>query len=108
MVAWIPLAKALAPHVTAIVTAALPAFTTKKTDQPETSSSLVQQQIAELQSAATRNDAHIRELAEQLQAAALAIESAAEQARRRVRQLYVLSGLSLAVAVGALWVAVAA
>lgn len=105
MVAWIPIAKALAPHVTAIVTAALPAFTRRDDPVEASSPGLTQQQIAELQAAATRNDAHIRELAEQLQTAAQAIEQAAALADRRLRQLWLVSGVSLTTAVAALLVA---
>ena len=54
MPAWlIPALKAALPHVASIVAAASPAFTRKNTaDQ-----NVLQQQITELQSAATTNDA---------------------------------------------------
>ncbi|MEO8441645.1 MAG: hypothetical protein ABI547_04110 [Betaproteobacteria bacterium] len=63
MPAWlIPAIKAVLPHVGTIIAAAAPAFTRKNAaDQ-----NVLQQQITELQSAATANDAHIKELAAQI------------------------------------------
>ena len=70
----IPALKAVLPHVGTIIDAAKPAFTRKPPDgggvppAPE-----VQQQIAELQEAASRNAMHIRELAAQLQTTVAAL-----------------------------------
>ncbi|MDX9873704.1 MAG: hypothetical protein RBS88_02255 [Spongiibacteraceae bacterium] len=105
MVAWMALAKAVAPHVTTIVTAAIPAFTTRKIDDPEGQLALAQQQIAELQQAVTRNDAHIRELAEQLRMTVLALEEAGRQAQRRLWLALGASGMALVAAVAAIWLA---
>lgn len=107
MVAWVTLAKAVAPHITTIVSAALPAFTTRKSDQPEGSAALMQQQIAELQGAVTRNDSHIRELAEQLQTMVLSLEEAAVLAQRRMRLLYIVSGAALVASLSAIILVVA-
>ncbi|MBX3652089.1 MAG: hypothetical protein KF771_12030 [Burkholderiales bacterium] len=104
MPAWlIPALKAVLPHVGTIVSVAAPAFTKMRSgaaDNPAT----VQQQIAELQAAASQNATHIRELAAQLQATVTALEQAAAVAEARQRRLMllctgavVLSALALAV-----------
>ena len=66
MAAWfVPAVKAILPYVSAIVTAAVPVFTTRKADEAAAAQAqLLQKQIAELQSAASQNAVHIRELAE--------------------------------------------
>lgn len=100
MPAWlIPALKAVLPHVGTIVSVAAPAFTRMKggaADNP----AAVQQQIVELQAAASQNAAHIRELAEQLQATVKALEQAAVIAEARQRRLMLL-GIS-AVALSAI------
>jgi hypothetical protein len=65
MVAWIPAVKAILPFLAQIVTAAIPAFTTKadKTGTDE----LTRNQIAELQEAVTHNAESLKTLAAQLQ-----------------------------------------
>ena len=88
MAAWlIPALKAVLPHVGTIISAAVPAFTKKKTDAAN-QTHLLQQQIAELQSAASQNAAHIRELAEQLQNTVAALEHAALIAEARLRRVF--------------------
>ena len=69
MAAWfIPAVKAILPFVSPIVSAALPVFTTRKSDEATTSQSeILQRQISELQTAASQNALHVKELAEQLQ-----------------------------------------
>ncbi len=104
MPAWlIPALKAVLPHVGTIVSVAAPAFTKMRsgaTDNPDA----VQQQIAELQAAASQNAAHIRELAAQLQTTVKALEQAAAVAEARQQRLmllgigaFALSALALAV-----------
>jgi hypothetical protein len=102
MPAWlIPALKAALPHVASIVAAASPAFTRKNTaDQ-----NVLQQQITELQSAATTNDAHIKELAAQIKNTVELLEIA----ERRHQRLFalcvgtiVLSLLALGIAIFAL------
>lgn len=101
MAAWlIPAVKAILPLVTPIVSAALPAFTTRKPGAPvQETSPLLQQQIAELQQAASANAVHIKELAEQLQKTVTALETTASLAEVRVRRLGRLAGAALALAV---------
>jgi hypothetical protein len=99
MPAWlIPAIKAALPHVASIVAAASPAFTRKNTaDQ-----NVLQQQITELQSAATTNDAHIKELAAQIKNTVELLE-VAESRRQRLLAFcigaIVLSLLALGIAI---------
>jgi hypothetical protein len=77
MAVWlVPALKAVLPHLGTIISATLPAFTKKKADAVANQTLLLQQQIAELQSAAAQNAAHIKELAEQLQGTVAALEHA--------------------------------
>lgn len=100
MAPWlIPALKAVLPHVGTILQAAGPVFTRKKpveaggADTP----ALVQQQIAELQAAASQNAANIKELAAQLQGTVAALEQAALVAEARLRRALLLCGLAAAV-----------
>lgn len=90
MPAWlIPALKAVLPHVGTIVSVAAPAFTKMRggaTENPGT----MQQQIAELQAAASQNAEHIRELAAQLETTVKALEQAATVAEARHRRLMLL------------------
>jgi multidrug resistance efflux pump len=105
MASWLlPALKAILPHVGMIVDAAKPVFTRKK---PETGSD-VQQQIAELQAAATANAEHVKELAEQLQSTVAALEQTAGVAELRLRRATVSASISLGVSIAALLVAVIA
>ena len=87
----IPAVKAILPYVSSIVTAAIPVFTTRKSDEAAAAQAqLLQQQIAELQSAASKNAVHIKELAEQLQKTITALEQGASLAESRFRRTAVL------------------
>lgn len=92
MAAWFgPAVKAILPYVSAIVGAAIPAFTTRKSDDAAAAQSqLLQKQIAELQSAASKNAVHIKELAEQLQKTVAALEQGASLAELRLRRIAAL------------------
>ena len=101
MAAWlIPALKAVLPHVGTIISAASPAFTRKKTDANQTL--LLQEQIAELQSAASQNAAHIKELAEHLQGTVAALEQAALVAEAKLRRTFLLSVVAMALSAAAL------
>lgn len=90
MAAWlIPALKAVLPHVGTIISTAAPVFTRKR-DDAASQGLLLQQQITELQAAASQNAAHIRELAEQLQGTVAALEQAAAIADARLRRAYLL------------------
>ena len=97
MALWLATIKALLPHVATIVTAATPHFTKGKGGD-----ATQQAQIEELQRAVAQNAEHIKELAEQLRNAAAALELAARANETRLRWAYLSSALSLAVALGAL------
>lgn len=91
MPAWlIPALKAVLPHVGTIVSAAKPVFTRKSPDAAPDQPILLQQQVTELQAAASANDAHIRELAAQIQNTVAVLETAAALAERRHRWMLFL------------------
>ena len=105
MAAWlIPALKAVLPHVGTILTATVPAFTKKKADAVANQTLLLQQQIAELQSAASQNAAHIKELAEQLQNTVAALEHAASIAEANLRRVFLVCVVAAAMSVAALCV----
>lgn len=103
MPAWlIPVLRSVLPHVGTIVSAAAPVFTRKSADAAASQAALLQQQITELQSAASENDAHIKELALQLQDAVEALQQGAALAEKRYRGALLLCVLSLVVSATAL------
>ncbi len=105
MAAWlIPALKAVLPHVGTIISTAAPVFTSKKVDAVA-GQSVLQQQITELQSAASRNAAQIKELASQLQETLTALEKAATMADARLRNALVYCALASLLSVAALGVA---
>ena len=103
MAAWlIPALKAVLPHVGTIISAASPAFTRKKTDANQTL--LLQEQIAELQSAASQNAVHIKELAEQLQTTVAVLEDAALIAQKKLRWVVLFCLVATALSALAMYV----
>ena len=110
MAAWlIPAVKAILPFVTPIVSSALPVFTTRKNDEAAAvQTGVLQKQITELQSAASQNALHVKELAEQLQKTVSALEAGAALAESRFRRLMAFAAASFALALLALGVALAA
>ena len=89
MPAWLlPVVKFILPHLGSIVLAANPSFTQRKEGE---AGGVVQQQIAELQAAASENAAHIKELAEQLRLTVKALEEGAAVAEKRMRRIYALA-----------------
>lgn len=106
MAGWlIPALKAVIPHVGDILSAAKPVFTKKKPEAAANSADLLQQQIAELQSVASQQSSHIKELAAQLENTVAALETAAEVAEARLRRVLIFTALSAAFSVAALGVA---
>lgn len=98
MPAWlIPALKAVLPHIGTIISAAAPVFTRKNADAVANQTLLLQQQITELQSAASQNAAHIKELAAQLQSTVAALEQAASIAEARLTRALLLGIASTAV-----------
>ncbi len=103
MAGWlVPALKAVLPHVGTIITAATPVFTRRTGDPATAPTALMQQQIAELQAAAAQNDAHVRELAEQLQTTVSALEKSAALAERRLKRATMIASLAIAAAATAM------
>ncbi|HUQ25598.1 MAG TPA: hypothetical protein VM140_08005 [Burkholderiales bacterium] len=109
MASWlIPTLKAILPHVSDVVSAVRPVFTRKKAETAASGNDLLQQQIAELQAAASQNTDHIKELAAQLQSTVAALERAAAIAEARLRRAVVMCAVAMAISVVSLFVALAA
>jgi len=110
MAGWlIPTLKAILPHVSDVVSAVRPVFTRKRAETVTANpGDLVQQQIAELQAAASQNADHIKELAAQLQSTVAALEQAAALAEARLRRAVVMCAVAMAISVVAVFVALAA
>jgi hypothetical protein len=105
MPAWLwPAVKMILPHVGNIVAAAKPAFTRKAAD-PQEEGEVVQQQIAELQSAASQNASHVKELAEQLRLTVAALEQGALDTERRFRRAYAFAATAALLSLVAIGVA---
>jgi uncharacterized protein YlxW (UPF0749 family) len=103
MPAWlIPALKAVLPHLGDVVSAAAPVFTRKNADAAANQMVLLQQQITELQAAASANDAHIKALAAQIQSTVEVLEQGAALAERRHRQNFLLAVVATVVSVAAL------
>ena len=103
MPGWLlPVIKSVLPYVGTIVSAAAPVFTNKSSDTSTNQTALLQQQITELQAAASANDAHIKELAVQLQNTVAALERGATLADRRHQWVLVFAILALIISVFAL------
>lgn len=91
MATWlIPALKAVLPHIGTIISATSPVFTKKKADAAPNQTALLQQQITELQAAASQNAAHIKELAAQLQSTVAALEQAAAAAEVKMHRTLLL------------------
>ena len=102
MPSWlIPVIKSILPYVGTIVSAAAPVFTKKNADAAS-QAMLQQQQINELQAAASNNDAHIKALAMQLQSTVEALEKGASLADKRHLRMIVLCIVTLAISLLAL------
>ena len=88
MPAWLlPALKAVLPHVGTILSAAAPVFTKKSADAAANQATMLQQQVAELQTAAGKNDAHIKDLAAQMRTTLEALEQGAMVAERRYQRV---------------------
>ena len=101
MPSWLwPAVKLILPHVGNIVAAAKPAFTKLRNGDPAEQDSVVEQQIAELQAAASQNATHIKELAEQLRLTVAALEKGAAETEARIKRAntYALAAAALSLA----------
>ena len=104
MPAWLlPAVKLILPHVTDLVAYAKPAFTRRKASEETVDPlSVIQQQIAELQTAASENVTHVKALAEQLQLTVAAIEQGAATTERRMKRVYGLAVAAVVLSMAAL------
>ncbi|MGE0644051.1 MAG: hypothetical protein AB7P24_10290 [Nitrospira sp.] len=88
MPAWLyPALKAVLPHVGIILSAAAPVFTKKSADAVPNQTSMLQEQVIELQAAVAKNDTHIKDLAMQMRTTLEALEQGAALAERRYQRL---------------------
>jgi hypothetical protein len=102
MPSWLwPAVKLILPHVGNIVAAAKPAFTKRRYADAEEEGGIVQQQIAELQTATSDNATHIKELAEQLRLTVAALEKGAAETETRIRRAYAYAAASALISVAA-------
>ena len=103
MPAWlIPVLKSVLPYVGTIISAAAPVFTKKSADAAANQTILQQQQITELQAAASANDAHIKALAMQMQNTVEALEKGASLAEKRHQRIMVLCISAIIIAITSL------
>jgi hypothetical protein len=106
MAAWfIPALKAVLPHVATVISAASPVFTKKKVDAAANQVVLLQQQITELQAAASQNAGHIKELAAQLQTTVAALEQAASFGEAKLKRAMIFALIAIVLSATALWAA---
>jgi hypothetical protein len=106
MPSWLwPAVKLILPHVGNIVAAAKPAFTKLRNGDPADQGNIVQQQIAELQAAASENATHIKELAEQLRLTVATLEKGAAETEARIKRAYAIAFSGVLLSIGTLAVA---
>lgn len=107
MATWLlPALKAVLPHIGTIISATAPAFTKKGAAPTTDQTHLLQQQISELQTAASQNAIHVKELAEQLQRTVAAIEQAALEAETKHQRAWQFSLAAMAISAVSLCVVV--
>ena len=103
MASWLlPALKAVLPHVGSILDVAVPVFTRRSAAAAANQAQLVQEQIAELQAAATQNAENVKALAGELQATVRALQEAAAIADARQRRVLALCASTLVLALAAL------
>lgn len=107
MATWlIPALKAVLPHIGTIISATAPVFTKKGAAPTTDQTHLLQQQISELQGAASQNATHVKELAEQLQRTVAALEQAASVATSNQQRALKLSLAAMAISAVSLFAVV--
>jgi septal ring factor EnvC (AmiA/AmiB activator) len=109
-VPWLTVGKLVLANLDTLVNVVRPAFTRKQMHEVADRTTLLDQQIAELQAAATANTEQVTQLAAQLKEVVAALaqsaaEFSAERAarRRRTRLALVMSALALGCSLAALW-----
>jgi hypothetical protein len=104
MAVWLPILKASLPYITQLVTAAIPAFTSKSTT--EKAADIVPKQIAELQSAVTHNAESVKTLAAQMKEAIESIDAGAAALQQEVKRVKRLAAAAIVLALLAVSIAV--
>jgi septal ring factor EnvC (AmiA/AmiB activator) len=109
-VPWLTVGKLVLANLDTILNVVRPAFTRKKLDEVPDRTALLNQQIAELQTAAATNAEQVNRLAAELKEVVAALaQSAAEAsaeraARRRISQLALtIAAAALVCSLAALW-----
>jgi hypothetical protein len=85
MAVWFPILTAALPYITQIVSAAIPAFTSKPAR--EKAEEVVPKQIEELQAAVTRNAESVKALAAQLKETIEGIDAGAAALQKEMKAL---------------------
>lgn len=98
-VPWIAVGKLVLANLDTIIAVVKPAFTRKKVEALPSQTDLLNQQIAELQSAASNNAEQIKQLAAQLKEVVTAAEQAATSAASERGSLRRLCLAALAISV---------
>jgi hypothetical protein len=101
-VPWLAVGKLVLGNLDAIIGVVKPAFTRKKVDALPNQADLLNQQISELQAAASSNADQIRQLAGQLKEMVAALEQAAMNAqseREKLRRLCLVAMATSLVAI---------
>ncbi len=106
MPTWLlPALKAVLPHVGTVLSSAAPVFTKKSADAAPNQTSMLQQQVTELQAVAARNDTHIKDLTMQMRTTLEALEQGAALSERRYQRLLTMCLATTVVAVVAMGLA---
>jgi hypothetical protein len=97
-VPWLAVGKLVLANLDTIIGVVKPAFTRKKIETPS-QTDLLNQQIAELQAAASGNAEQIRQLAAQLKEVVTAVEQAAASAasERQILRMFCLAAIAISV-----------
>jgi hypothetical protein len=99
-VPWLTVGRLVLNNLDTIISVVKPAFTRKKADAPASQTDLLNQQIAELQAAASNSAEQIARLAEQMKELVVALEAATADAlvHRQATRRLALAGLGMSVA----------
>lgn len=100
MAVWLPALKLALPYITQVVSAAIPAFTSR--GDKGRAEEVLPQQISELQSAVTHNAESVKLLAIQLQQAIESIDAGASKLEKEVVLLKRLAVTAIVVSVVAI------
>jgi hypothetical protein len=98
--AWLGAVTKLVPVVAEVAMHVIPHFTRPKGGEPAAiEDKAAQQQIAELQQAATQNAEHIRKLASDLKDALFALEQGGQGIEQRLKRLETVAYVALAASI---------